>query len=130
MKRSIIIALLLVGVAIALLISASRDITSYASFADARISGNLVKIVGVLDKSKEMNYDPVADANRFTFYVKDKSNESLKVVLHAAKPQDFELSEQIVVTGRMAGDVFDATDVLLKCPSKYKDEEVYIKSKS
>ena len=50
------------------------------------------------------------------------------MVLKAAKPQDFEKSEQIVVTGKMAGDEFMASDVLLKCPSKYKDEEVYIKS--
>jgi cytochrome c-type biogenesis protein CcmE len=28
----------------------------------------------------------------------------------------------------MNGEDFVASDVLLKCPSKYKDEEVYIKS--
>ena len=28
----------------------------------------------------------------------------------------------------MKGDEFVATDMLMKCPSKYKDEEVYIKS--
>ncbi len=120
----------MVGAAIVLLLTASKDITSYSNFADARKTGNAVKIVGMLDKSKEMEYDPVKDPNKFTFYVKDKAGESLKVILKAAKPQDFELSEQIVVTGRMDGDSFVATDVLLKCPSKYKDEEVYIKSQS
>ena len=50
-------------------------------------------------------------------------------MLLAAKPQDFELSEQIVLTGKMQGDVFMASDMLMKCPSKYKDEEIYIKSK-
>ena len=50
-----------------------------------------------------------------------------KVVFDGAKPQDFELSEQIVVTGRMKDDTFIATDLLMKCPSKYKDEEIYIK---
>lgn len=114
--------------AIALLISASKDITSYASFQDAKKTGQTVKIVGQLDKSKEMIYDPVKDPNHFSFYVQDKSGETLKVVLNAAKPQDFELSEQIVVTGKIEGDQFMASDILLKCPSKYKDEEVYIKS--
>ncbi|HRG34550.1 MAG: cytochrome c maturation protein CcmE [Saprospiraceae bacterium] len=130
MKRSFIIGLILIGVAIAVLVSASKDITSYASFKDARTTGRLVKIVGQLAKEKDMIYDPVKDPNHFSFYVTDKSGETLKVILNAAKPQDFELSEQIVVTGKMEDGVFMAKDVLLKCPSKYKDEEVYIKSES
>ena len=130
MKRSFIIGLILIGVAIAVLVSASKDITSYASFKDARSTGRLVKIVGQLAKEKDMVYDPVKDPNHFSFCVTDKSGETLKVILNAAKPQDFELSEQIVVTGKMQDGVFMAKDVLLKCPSKYKDEEVYIKSES
>ena len=59
---------------------------------------------------------------------RDSDGEEAKVVLLAEKPQDFELSEQIVVTGRMKGEEFIATDMLMKCPSKYKDEEIYIKS--
>ena len=81
-------------------------------------------------KEKKIVYNPVKDPNHFSFYVTDKSGETLKVILNAAKPQDFELSEQIVVTGKMQDGVFMAKDVLLKCPSKYKDEEVYIKSES
>ena len=77
-----------------------------------------------------MIYNPEKDPNLFSFYVTDKKGESKKVILKAAKPQDFELSEQIVVTGKMVGDEFIAKDVLLKCPSKYKDEEIYIKSES
>lgn len=130
MKKSIILGLVFLVGAIFLLVSASKDITSYASFSDARKSGNAVKIVGQLDKNKEMEYDPVKDPNKFSFYVVDKSGESIQVILNAAKPQDFELSEQIVVTGKMKEGVFMASDVLLKCPSKYKDEEVYIKSQS
>ena len=105
-------------------------IPSSPSFKDARSTGRLVKIVGQLAKEKDMVYDPVKDPNHFSFYVTDKSGETLKVILNAAKPQDFELSEQIVVTGKMQDGVFMAKDVLLKCPSKYKDEEVYIKSES
>ncbi|MEK7257335.1 MAG: cytochrome c maturation protein CcmE, partial [Bacteroidota bacterium] len=64
----------------------------------------------------------------FTFFIKDGEGEERKIVLNAAKPKDFEMSEQIVVTGKMQGDEFVANEILLKCPSKYKDEEVYIKS--
>ena len=130
MKKSYILALLFVAVSIFLLINASSDMTRYTSFAQASASGDEVKIVGTLAKEKDMIYKPEKDPNLFSFYVTDKKGESKKVILKAAKPQDFELSEQIVVTGKMVGDEFIAKDVLLKCPSKYKDEEIYIKSES
>ena len=77
-----------------------------------------------------MEYNPSKDPNYFSFYVVDNNQEEHKVVLLAAKPQDFELSEQIVITGEMRDDVFMASDMLMKCPSKYKDEEGYVKGKS
>jgi cytochrome c-type biogenesis protein CcmE len=58
----------------------------------------------------------------------DDNKEERKVILDQGKPQDFELSEQIVLTGKMKDDEFIASEILLKCPSKYKDEEVYLKN--
>jgi cytochrome c-type biogenesis protein CcmE len=29
----------------------------------------------------------------------------------------------------MEGDIFQASDMLLKCPSKYKDQEIYVREK-
>ena len=40
------------------------------------------------------------------------------------KPQDFERSEQVVITGNMKNDVFVADKILLKCPSKYTENEI------
>ncbi|HOJ91685.1 MAG TPA: cytochrome c maturation protein CcmE [Saprospiraceae bacterium] len=130
MKLSFLIALVFIGISIFLLINASSDLTSYTTFEQARTSKKEVKIVGQLAKDKEMVYNPEIDPNHFSFYVIDKKGYTQKVILKAAKPQDFELSEQIVITGKINGDDFIAKDVLLKCPSKYKDEEVYIKSES
>lgn len=127
MKRIYFIAAIMVAVAIGLFLSASDDLSAYANFADARQSGDRVKIAGQLAKDKEMVYDPQKDPNHFSFFLRDTKGEEQKVVLLQPKPQDFELSEQIVLTGRMQGDAFVATDVLMKCPSKYKDEEVYLK---
>jgi cytochrome c-type biogenesis protein CcmE len=53
-----------------------------------------------------------------------------RVVLRASKPQDFERSENIVLTGQMTGETFEASDMLLKCPSKYEEQEIYVKSNS
>lgn len=128
MKKIYIVAVVMIVVAIGLLTSTAKDVSTYGTFADAARTGEKVKIAGQLSKDKEMIYNPEKDPNHFTFYIKDTKGEEHKVVLLASKPQDFELSEQIVVTGKMKGDEFVATDLLMKCPSKYKDEEVYIKN--
>ncbi len=126
-KIHIVAGLLIIG-AIVLLISASKDMSTYSTFAQAAAGNTDVKIVGQLAKEKEMHYDPIKDPNYFSFYMTDADGEEKKVIFLSKKPQDFELSEQIVVTGNMKDDVFVAKDMLMKCPSKYKDEEIYIKS--
>jgi cytochrome c-type biogenesis protein CcmE len=45
------------------------------------------------------------------------------VAFNGTKPQDFERSEQIVITGKMSGADFKANHMLLKCPSKYTNKE-------
>ena len=128
MKKIHIVGIVMVVTAIVLLTTAIKDTTTYATFEDAINSGTRVKIAGQLSIDKEMIYQPEVNPDLFTFYIKDRNGEEKKVVLQAARPQDFELSEQIVVTGEMRGDEFWASDMLLKCPSKYKDEEIYIRS--
>ncbi len=130
MKKSHIIAIGMIAIAIGLLISLNGEIDNYSSFSEAELTGDKVTVSGHLSKDKTMNYDPAVDPNYFSFFIKDKSGDERKVVLLAAKPQDFEKSEEIVLTGKMQNGEFIASDMLMKCPSKYKDEEVYIKSKA
>lgn len=128
MKRSHLIAVAIVAVAIGILISASKDVTTYANFDQAAKSGDRVKLVGQLVKDRPVEYDPEKDPNFLAFYLRDEAGKIQRVVLHAGKPQDFERSENIVLTGQMQSDHFEAYDMLLKCPSKYKDQETYIRS--
>ena len=128
MKKIHIVGIVMIVTAIVLLTTAIKDTTTYATFEDAMQRGSRVKIAGQLSKDREMVYQPEINPDLFTFFIKDRNGEERKVVLQAARPQDFELSEQIVVTGEMRGDEFWASDMLLKCPSKYKDEEIYIRS--
>jgi cytochrome c-type biogenesis protein CcmE len=127
MRKIYIIAALMIAAALYLLTTAAGDISQYTSLSQAALSGDRVKVVGQLDKSQPVEYDPQTDPNRLSFYLRDNEGVTKKVVLLQAKPQDFEMSEQIVLTGRMKGEEFVATEVLLKCPSKYKDEELYLK---
>lgn len=129
MKKVHIVGIVLIATAIGILMSLSNDVSTFTTFSEATASGKVVKISGQLSKDKEMHYDPQKDPNYFTFYLKDGQDQERKVILLSAKPQDFERSESIVLTGKMKGDNFLASDMLMKCPSKYKDEEIYIKSK-
>src|SRR3546814_14237704 len=73
-----------------------------------------------------MHYDPKVDANHFSFYMYDNDSTECRVVFRGAKPQDIERSEQIVLTGKMVGDNFHASNILMKCPSKYNEDEVEV----
>ena len=127
MKKVYIIAGIMIALAISLFVVAQDDLSTYSNISEAIATGDRVKIAGQLAKDMEMLYDPIQDPNLFTFYIRDNEGTTQKVVLLQPKPQDFELSEQVVLTGRMQEDAFEATDVLMKCPSKYKDEEIYLK---
>jgi cytochrome c-type biogenesis protein CcmE len=127
MNKNIIIALSFIVLGIIVFTSVSKDVSTYASFNIAAKSGQSSKIVGQLAKDKPMVYDAENKPNEFSFYMKDNEGLVKQVILNKPKPQDFEMSEQIVVTGKMKGDVFEAHEILMKCPSKYKDEEIAIK---
>ncbi len=127
MKKTYIIALIMIIVAVALVVNAGGEVAPYADFQTAAESGESVKLVGTLVKDKPMTFDPMKDPNKFTFFLEDQAGTEREVLLLMGKPQDFEMSESIVLTGRMEGETFIAKDVQLKCPSKYKDEESMIK---
>ncbi len=134
MKKTHIILLALIVVAIGGIFAMVGDFSSYETFASARaIPTSEFHVVGVLDKSQKEEFDAVKDPNHFAFYMKDKNNESCRVVFNSTRPQDFERSEQIVLTGKWQDKEFRASNILLKCPSKYTNkeaEEQEFKSKS
>lgn len=130
MNKFSILGLLMIAAAILVFMNASKDVSTYSNFKEAIDSGDRVKVVGKLSKGKPMEYNPEVNANIFKFYLIDDKGVEKQVYLNKAKPQDFERSEQIVVTGVMKGDEFYADDILVKCPSKYKEEEIKLKKAS
>jgi cytochrome c-type biogenesis protein CcmE len=123
MKKTHIIGILLIALAIGLIASSLVSTSSYASFNESLKSPDSeFHVVGKLEKDKEMSYNPQQNANLFTFYMLDNQGVERKVFLHENKPQDFEHSEQVVVIGKARGTgEFDANKILMKCPSKYND---------
>ena len=131
MKKTHIVALVLVVAAIVMMIVSSKDFSTFSNFERAEASQARVKIAGQLSKSDPMIYDPENDANYFSFYLIDQDGQKRQVVIREPKRQDFERSEQIVVTGRMNNDgIFEASEMLLKCPSKYKEEELALRKQA
>lgn len=130
MKKIHLVAGLLLAGAVILLVISSSDLGTYYTFAEAELleDERNVKIIGLLSKDKEMIYQPEIDPNRFTFYMTDEAGDERMVVLLSEKPQDFEMSEQLVLTGRFRDGVFVAREMLMKCPSKYQDEEIFVRS--
>jgi len=130
MKKGSIIGIVLIAIAIGVIVSTYSDSSTYGSFSDARSSTDEIHVVGYLDKKRAMTYNPQVDANLFSFYMKDNHNEIQRVVFSGAKPQDFERSEQIVVTGKMEGSYFAAAKILMKCPSKYNKDQIEVSAKN
>lgn len=128
MKKLPIIVLLLVAGAVALFMTAADQISTYSNFDTAAQVKGKVKVIGTLALNKPMIYNPEKDPNYFSFYVNDENGRQEEVVFLGEKPQDFERSDQIVMTGQFNGDKFVASDMLMKCPSKYQDEEIFVRS--
>jgi cytochrome c-type biogenesis protein CcmE len=123
MKKTHIVVLVLIAIAIAALISFMGDVTTYETIASAKQKpGKFVTLIAKMDKTQPMNYDPVKNPNYLTFTALDTLGNSIEVVYHNTKPTDMEKSERIVLKGRVEGDQFQCKDILLKCPSKYKDD--------
>jgi cytochrome c-type biogenesis protein CcmE len=126
MKKSSIFGLVVIAIAIAVIISVYSNTSTYGSFNDAEKTSSELHIIGHLNKSKELVYDATKDANYFAFYMKDNKGEERKVVFTGTKPEDFERSEQLVLTGNMVGSEFHASKILMKCPSKYTQDKLEV----
>ena len=61
-------------------------------------------------------------SNIFTFHMRDEAGNLMQVEYPNPRPANFEDAERLVVEGKMHGGVFQASHILVKCPSKYNDE--------
>lgn len=124
MKRTHIILLVGIAALIVGLLSYSADFSTYDSISSAKEKpGKFVHIIAKLDKSQPVEYDPIKNPNYLSFYAIDSLGAQTKVVFYNSKPADLEKSERLVMKGKMAASHFECSDILLKCPSKYKDDK-------
>ena len=125
MKSRYIIALVFIAAALVAVFSIYGKTSTYSNFTECKSNqGKEVHIVGTQVKEKETYYNPKENPNYFTFYIKDELGMECKVELSDMKPQDFDKAERVVVVGSLQGDVFKASQILMKCPSKYQNKTI------
>jgi cytochrome c-type biogenesis protein CcmE len=134
MKTTHIIGILVIAVAIVLIITTAGDASQYLTFDEAKtqsMNGNTsqIHVVGQLKKSAigdVQGITPSPDMMSFKFVMVDEDGKE-EVVFHSnPMPTDFMKSEQVVVIGGFKNNKFVAEKILLKCPSKYQEENVEV----
>ena len=133
MKKSHIFGIIIIAVAIMIIISSTGDASTYMNFTEAEEihkdgDDRQVHIVGQL---KKVNGQPVAieespDKRSFYFTMIDKDNREQRVFHPNPVPNDLLRSEEVVIVGYYKKGTFIAKDILLKCPSKYTEEEIKV----
>lgn len=132
MKKTHVIAIVAIAVAIAIIISTAGDASTYVTFDQAfqmASQGNKTQIhvVGELKKDAEgkiVGIEKSPDNLSFTFVLVDENNKEQTVYYQEPMPPDFARSEKVVVIGSYKGDRFVADKILLKCPSKYQEQKL------
>jgi len=134
MKNTSALSLVFISIMIIIIITTFGDASTYVSFSEAKSlysSGNFSKIhvVGKLNKNsndKIVGIKKGDDMLSFTFEMVDEKGKKENVFYGEPMPPDFLLSEQIVVIGSYNNNQFIADEILLKCPSKYTEDNVKI----
>jgi cytochrome c-type biogenesis protein CcmE len=124
MKKIHIVLLVLIAGAIAVLISFLQTTTTYDTVQTAMDKpGKFVHLMARWDKSQPMEYDALKNPNYLSFTAVDTLGKSVRVIYHNPKPENFEISEKLVLKGKYtSAGFFDCSSIQTKCPSKYKDD--------
>lgn len=132
MKKSHILIIVVIAVAIGIIVTTAGDASTYVTFEEAYSmategNDNSIHVVGELKKDQSgqvIGINPGADRVSFSFLMVDDNQKEQLVTYKEPMPTDFTKSEKVVVIGKYSGDTFIAEKILLKCPSKYQETEL------
>ncbi len=97
--------------------SFKNNLTPYVSFSEAMKTASRVQVAGALVEGSSAYVD---EEQKLHFVIVDEAGLEMAVRYSDVKPANFEEATQIVAVGSWRGDVFDAEQLLVKCPSKYQ----------
>jgi cytochrome c-type biogenesis protein CcmE len=131
MKKSHILVIVVIAAAIGIIISTAGDASSYVTFDEAMQLSSAgskkdIHVVGELKKDSAgqvIGIEEGPDKVSFSFLMIDDQGKEQKVFYNQPMPADFQRSEKVVVIGNFKDESFYASKILLKCPSKYQEEQ-------
>ena len=134
MKNLFPIYLIFLSITIIIVISTFADASTYVSFSDAKSLYSVGKkspihVVGRLIKNEKNQVIGIKKSDNnlsFSFEMIDEEGTIENVFYGEPMPPDFILSDQVVVIGSYNDKRFIAKEILLKCPSKYTEDQVNI----
>lgn len=95
-----------------------NSISTYVNFEEAA-ERSTSHVIGTWDSSQDHGFS--RETMQFSFHMIDQNGNVRRVVYPRPKPNNFEQATQLVVIGEMRNNVFHASEMLMKCPSKYND---------
>jgi cytochrome c-type biogenesis protein CcmE len=120
MKAKYIIGIMVIAVFIIWTsISFQKTLTPYVSIAQAKKVESIVQVKGKRLDSGTFN----TEQNQFIFNLVDDAGEKIEVVYNGAKPGNFDQATDVVCVGQYRNGRFQAKELLVKCPSKYVEQE-------
>jgi cytochrome c-type biogenesis protein CcmE len=111
--------IIIVGFIIWAGVSFNKTLTPYVSIAEAKASTSVVQVKGM--RADNGTFD--TQNNLFKFNLTDEKGERITVVYDGAKPGNFEQATEVVCVGQYENGIFVAKEILVKCPSKYTEEQ-------
>jgi cytochrome c-type biogenesis protein CcmE len=97
----------------------------YVSIEQARTSEHVVQVMGEIDFDL-VNFNTDERRLEFAIFDVEAPNEAtavrLPVVYYGVVPGNFEQASSVVLKGKSADGVFQADQMLVKCPSKYQGD--------
>ena len=103
-------------------ISFNKPLTPYVSIAEAKSAATMVQVKG--QRADDGTFD--TSNNLFTFRLVDDKGEQITVVYDGVKPGNFEQASEVVCVGIYENGTFKAKEILVKCPSKYMEEQAKV----
>ncbi|OEU51969.1 MAG: hypothetical protein BA861_07845 [Desulfobacterales bacterium S3730MH5] len=120
MKTSYVIGGVIVVLAMAMaMYSFKSTLTAYVTVGEAKASKRPVQVAGILVKGTQ-RYD--LQNNNLVFTLREDGGDEMIIQYDGPRPGNFDDVTKIVATGKYEPkrQVFAATELLVKCPTKYE----------
>ncbi len=113
--------IVIVGFVIMAAVTLKSTMTPYVTFKQAQQMQSPCQVKGSVVPGSA-RYE--AESKLFKFRLQDDENNVVLVEYNGVKPGNFDQAKYVVVMGRYVGKFFKASQILVKCPSKYEAEGV------